>query len=523
MDERPSHELVPVGEFGPFDLLSDRAHDLYLAGACDEAVQLCYEGLALVEATDDVMTQRYLRYIAGISLNEDGRNAEAVAEAGRLLATADAESEPYWRAKALALLAEASISLGEMTRAMDALAEGTYLLACAPSSAYNHMSASMAVAIALRQLNLFEQADELLMSSVHHRDAELDMLVLQEAALLRLYWAATLDLLGLQEEALRHYLVAASRSIQVERVATEFGHGVVLGMAVVYQGYVWERLGQLDLAERLTRAAVAEHVQRDDKAEANLAHLTLGRVLGARGRFREAREHLDLAVRGAQNARRDLWAATGLAALAAVDEAEVGPHPGIERWRVLARELLTRVWHDREGRWAALQAGIRVRELLAEADRAGQEAKEDPLTRLGNRRRLVEHVSEHDAEVSVLFVDIDHFKEVNDTYSHEVGDQVLVRVAGILSRHCRGGDVIIRYGGDEFVVLVDGDHPAAAMIANRILDAVRSTSWGEIAPGLRVTVSMGLATSLPAAEALSAADTALYSAKRAGRDRLVLV
>jgi diguanylate cyclase (GGDEF)-like protein len=151
----------------------------------------------------------------------------------------------------------------------------------------------------------------------------------------------------------------------------------------------------------------------------------------------------------------------------------------------------------------------------------GQAAMEDPLTGLGNRRRLVEHLGT-ERELSILFVDVDHFKAVNDGFSHDVGDRVLQLVADILRKHCRADDVVVRYGGDEFIVLVGGSDPTAATaVADRVLDAVRSSDWSDVADGLEVTVSIGLATCLPAAEALGAADTALYAAKRSGRDQVV--
>ncbi len=514
-------ELLPIGEFGPFDALADVAHGLYLQGACEEAVRSCRESLAVVSRTNDVATRRYLHYVAGIALVELGRFSEALAEGQLLLTEVDPVSEPYWRAKGLALIAEASGAMGEMTRTLDALAEGSFLLAAAPSRSYNHLSASMAVAIALRQLYLFEQADELLMGWVHHEEPLLDLHVLQEAALLRLHWGAVLDLVGEPEAARRHYVVALQRALWMQRLAEGLEHEVMLGMSLMYQAYVWERLGEPELARRLTLSALATHPQREAKIEMHLANLTLGRVHAAAREFSAARQQLVSAAERAQQARREVWSATGLAALADVDESEIGPHPGIAKWRWLARELLARIWRDREGRFSALGARIRVRELLEQTDRMGQAVLTDPLTDLGNRRLLVETLERAEGDVSVVFVDIDRFKEVNDTFSHEVGDLVIRRIADILRRHCRSEDVLVRYGGYEFVVLVSGETAAAGVIAERVLTAVRETRWDEIADGLKVSVSIGLATSWPATDAMTHADVALYSAKRGGRDQVV--
>ncbi len=519
--DRHVSELAVVGEFGPFDLLSERAHTQYLTGFSELAVEACRDALVLVTAAGDRTTARYLRYSSGVALQELGRHAEVVVESQRLLADIDALTEPHWRAKGLALLAEACNSLGETTRAMDALAEGSYLLASSPSRAYNHMSASMAVALALRAIQLYEQADDLLMAVVYGDEPSSDVLVLQEATLLHAVWSATLDLLGEGGAARRHDVVCLERSRRMRRTAQLCGDVEMTENAQLYEAYAWERLGDPVLAEQLVRQVVGVRRPRDETIESDLVNLTLGRVLAERGDVAAAREHLVSATTQARTAGRDVLAATGLTALADLDVLELGPHPAVARWRLLARELVSRAWRDREGRFSALRARIRVRELLDQTARMGQVVLEDPLTGLGNRRRLVEHVGSADRELSALFVDIDRFKDVNDRFSHEVGDEVLRRVATILLQHCRTEDVVVRYGGDEFLVLTTGDPVVASAVAQRVHAAVRDSAWDEVAVGLAVTISVGVATSLPAQDALGAADAALNAAKRAGRDQVV--
>jgi len=126
-------------------------------------------------------------------------------------------------------------------------------------------------------------------------------------------------------------------------------------------------------------------------------------------------------------------------------------------------------------------------------------------------------------DLSVVFVDVDEFKQVNDRYSHAVGDEVLRRIAVILRTHCRSDDVPVRYGGDEFVILVLGGGAAAEGVAARLHEAVRNAPWGQVAAGLKVTVSVGVGRPVPDHGAMAAADAALYDAKRAGRDRVVAV
>ena len=122
-------------------------------------------------------------------------------------------------------------------------------------------------------------------------------------------------------------------------------------------------------------------------------------------------------------------------------------------------------------------------------------------------------------------LDLDHFKRVNDTFGHEIGDQVLVRVAGLLLDVVRRSDVVARTGGEEFVLLMPAsDAEAAAHCCERALAAIRDFDWAGVAPGLRVTASAGIARSgeaLGLDRVASLADRRLYDAKALGRDRVV--
>lgn len=162
--------------------------------------------------------------------------------------------------------------------------------------------------------------------------------------------------------------------------------------------------------------------------------------------------------------------------------------------------------------------------LRAEIERL---ATTDPLTGLANRRRFEEVLAaevvrtrRHGVPFAVVTVDVDHFKSVNDTHGHAVGDDVLVAVAGVLADECRATDLAARTGGEEFVVLLpETDLPHAAVLADRIRQAVKADS-GPIS----VTISAGVAafpeTSDDAHRLLVAADEALYQAKTQGRDQV---
>jgi diguanylate cyclase len=172
----------------------------------------------------------------------------------------------------------------------------------------------------------------------------------------------------------------------------------------------------------------------------------------------------------------------------------------------------------------------KMRETLARSD---QSAKTDPLTGLANRRGLDEKL--HAAQIramergdalSILLVDIDHFKRFNDTYGHRVGDQVLRLTAGMFRQQLRHSDFAARYGGEELIgVLEDADLKTTQAIAERIRVAVcerkvRKRSTGEDLGA--ITVSIGVAEFQPGesvTDLIERADRALYCAKHAGRNR----
>ena len=148
----------------------------------------------------------------------------------------------------------------------------------------------------------------------------------------------------------------------------------------------------------------------------------------------------------------------------------------------------------------------------------------DGLTGLANRRRLDVDLERHDngdRRTAAIMIDIDHFKDINDTFGHAYGDDVLRRVGEALSRQVRSDDVVYRYGGEEFCVLLPGASASdASDIADRIVSAVRAI---ELPHDRTVTVSVGVADTAAgdASGAVQLADQALYAAKGRGRDRAV--
>jgi diguanylate cyclase (GGDEF)-like protein len=150
-------------------------------------------------------------------------------------------------------------------------------------------------------------------------------------------------------------------------------------------------------------------------------------------------------------------------------------------------------------------------------------ASHDPLTGVRNRRGLTDLLAEHTGAALVI-CDLDHFKEVNDRYGHNVGDLVLARFGELLRDLSRDQDVPIRLGGEEFCVLLPNTDRAGAMAAAERLRTETSRRMGDLVPD-GITVSVGVALDpegvLDPEKLLSAADRGLYEAKQAGRDRSV--
>ncbi len=162
------------------------------------------------------------------------------------------------------------------------------------------------------------------------------------------------------------------------------------------------------------------------------------------------------------------------------------------------------------------------------------DSSRDPLTRMLNRRYLpvimqreTEISMKHDIHYAVVFVDIDHFKNINDTYGHAAGDQVLQRFAEILNAEVRAGDFIFRYGGEEFLLLMsDCSRDEAEKVSERIRNTVSATIFTtnqghEVA----LTASIGVAMHgghPDYTHVIRRADEALYQAKNSGRDRVVM-
>ena len=177
---------------------------------------------------------------------------------------------------------------------------------------------------------------------------------------------------------------------------------------------------------------------------------------------------------------------------------------------------------------------LRIQKALEHA-RTRRLASTDGLTEVYNHRTFQERLSQEIARadrysrpLSLLMIDVDHFKVYNDTCGHPQGDIVLQDLARLLREMSRTSDTVARYGGEEFaIILPETDSVGAQKIAQRLREQVEGYAFPgqDLMPGGSLTISIGVATHAPAGSKdalLQAADTALYTAKREGRNRVCI-
>ncbi len=209
-----------------------------------------------------------------------------------------------------------------------------------------------------------------------------------------------------------------------------------------------------------------------------------------------------------------------------------------ERRRAMAQlraqsQLFVTRTEAQQAQWQAEQARLEAQAQRARAAEAAAHAELDPLTGLGNRRHLHTRCADllpaarlRGRPLALAQVDIDRFKQINDQHGHAAGDQVLVLLAQLLCENMRADDVLVRHGGEEFVLVLPGlALDGATEVCERLRERVAAYRWQT--PGgkaFQITISIGLAAA-PSFELpmlLQRADEALYAAKRGGRNRLCL-
>ncbi|MCB9745726.1 MAG: diguanylate cyclase [Alphaproteobacteria bacterium] len=309
--------------------------------------------------------------------------------------------------------------------------------------------------------------------------------------------------------------------------------GEVLGVAVLGSegrglagagGFIAAVLAQLGLATRVSRGVAA--------------------LAASELRFRHIAEELPRGLVASERGRVVYLNATA-GALLGVEPADVQGAPlasllpEVEVGGRVERRVGQRVLRVEARRYEGSEQDPHLLLLLDDVTRRRRrertlavQALTDPLTGLGNRRfleqegqALLETLHEEGRRCALLFLDLDHFKEVNDVQGHAAGDALLRVVAEALVSKLRTGDLVARLGGDEFAVLMPGARAeVAAERARALREAVLEATRGQRLGGASVDVSVGVAESRgrDIGALLQAADMAMYRAKRGGRGRVVL-
>ncbi|GAB3596195.1 hypothetical protein GCM10027446_22660 [Angustibacter peucedani] len=464
--------------------------------------------------------------------------AAQLAATERCLEAGRAAGAPGWTANALSMRAMAQARAGAVEPALLDLARSEVDLAACDDDGlrcWAHTGLGYCyLELRLYELALphFEAAVRLDASPIPLAEAAtIDLMNLAE---LHLRWADELERLGGDDaEQLasveRHRAVGHAHAIDAVAAATVVGAGSLLAASRAMElcsrsaDDAAGSVGQL-------RQAFAHPDHRDHQGGRAQVGGALARALWTLGQrdqaiavARESVVHAESAGDWQVQASAQ-WLLVELKARAEVPGSAAGHAYG---------QLLSRVlWQQRLSTLQGARAALDVERLRRDNEIAVREAAEDPLTGVGNRRALAEALAAAEATVpvgaevgrgpahSLLLVDLDAFKAVNDVHGHVVGDDVLRAVANALRSTARAEDVVVRLGGDEFVVLArDADAAAGRALGERVTASIAALVVESPAGPLALRASVGVATTgadVAVADLLGAADVAMYRAKGRG-------
>ena len=505
-----------------------------------------------------------LRLCRGYALEQAGNVNEAMAEYETAVPLAERSGDNATLVNALSLRGELHHYRGEFIEAIEDL-QRAYALAVRSSTAnQRYVLNAIANLYADRRVAAYDRAIEYYRQVLASHQEEGNAAGVATAVF---NIAATLDTKGDTAAA----VVEFRRALELERKRKDAG-----AIAAVQRG-LGIALGKLDRNEEALATldeALATYVRERDEEAIATVRLARGTVLRKLGRAAEAARELERARVQFESTKSNRFLEKTLDEMALTYSAvgdwnrayeargdqlklsetlsERQREEHVSRLRVqfetekkeqenraLTREnaLRTRALED-AARIRKLQGSVIVLStlvvafLIVLARRMRRLALTDELTRLPNRRRVMAVADErvrsaraHGAALSLLALDIDHFKKINDAYGHDAGDVVLRRVAEACRGALRRGDEIGRTGGEEFLIVLPGTDGAGAVdVAERVRAAVERIDVSDLHPALKITVSIGVAE-WQRTDDFSAtakrADDLLYLAKQSGRNRVV--
>jgi len=510
----------------------DAAARHLVGGRPDAALAAAEAGCWAARVAGDRAARAQLGMLRGRALMDLRRPGAAADAAREVLDVLGPAGPPHRRALALSLLALAEVERGQVPLALDPLAEAMWLVRRTPPDGgprqlpVARVSARTGVALALLRLLLVESAEEVLPppAEVSRRHRRLAVHVARVRARLNVLWGLHLETVGDEAAAAGRYRRAEAAALAIVRHGQVLREPALSACGVAVEVFAADRLGRGDEAAARARAAMAAGLAAESMPEWQLGRIGLARAAAAAGDPATARLLLADVADAANADPHTPWTDLVLVTAAQIeghDPSRIRLPPAAAGWRSIAASGEGWLWDERLARAFDLEQRVAQRDLMERSDRTNRELLVDPLTGAGNRRRLDSELAAGRRRGGVVFVDLDEFKKVNDRYGHAVGDVVLRRLAAVLRLCCREQDVLIRYGGDEFVILLDAGPERPEDVGRRVLDRVRAEPWAATTGVPSVTVSVGTATGPLAVETVHRSDAAMFAAKRAGRDGMV--